>query len=63
MPRFLVEEELRSGALVIPIDRPVTGKEGYYLVYPEEKANLPTVIAFFAAQRHLIAGWTAGAVK
>ena len=46
MPRFLVEEELRSGALVIPIDRPVTGKDGYYLVYPEEKANLPTVIAF-----------------
>ena len=46
VPRFLVEEELRSGSLVIPIDRPVTGKDGYYLVYPEEKANLPTVIAF-----------------
>ena len=46
VPRFLVEEELRSGSLVIPIDRPVTGRDGYYLVYPEEKANLPTVIAF-----------------
>lgn len=46
VPRFLVEEELRTGALVIPVDRPVTGEEGYYLVYPAEKAGLPTVIAF-----------------
>jgi LysR family glycine cleavage system transcriptional activator len=46
VPRFLVEEELRSGALVIPVDRPVTGEEGYYLVYPVEKAGLPTVTAF-----------------
>ena len=46
VPRFLVEEELRSGALVIPVDRPVAGEEGYYLVYPVEKAGLPTVTAF-----------------
>ncbi|MGY6248711.1 transcriptional regulator GcvA [Bosea thiooxidans] len=46
VPRFLVEEELRSGALVIPVDRSLVGQEGYYLVYPEEKANLPTVTAF-----------------
>jgi LysR family glycine cleavage system transcriptional activator len=37
---------LRSGALVIPIDRSLIGQEGYYLVYPEEKANLPAVTAF-----------------
>ncbi len=46
VPRFLVEEELRSGALVVPVDRPVTGSEGYYLVYPEAKAAMPAVIAF-----------------
>jgi LysR family glycine cleavage system transcriptional activator len=46
VPRFLIEEELRSGALVIPVDRPVRGPEGYYLVYPEAKASLPAVIAF-----------------
>lgn len=46
VPRFLVEEELRSGALVIPVDRPVAGSEGYYLVYPEAKATVPSVIAF-----------------
>lgn len=46
VPRILVEEELRSGALVIPVDRPVRGSEGYYLVYPEAKASLPAVVAF-----------------
>lgn len=46
VPRFLVEEELRSGALVIPVERSLIGREGYYLVYPEEKASLPTVAAF-----------------
>lgn len=46
VPRFLVEEELRSGALVIPVDRSLVGQEGYYLVYPEEKAGLPAVAAF-----------------
>jgi LysR family glycine cleavage system transcriptional activator len=46
VPRFLIEEELRSGSLVIPFDRPVTGSEGYYLVYPETRAELPAVIAF-----------------
>ncbi|MDJ1159525.1 LysR family transcriptional regulator [Chelatococcus sp. SYSU_G07232] len=46
VPRFLVEEELKSGALAVPFDRPVTSAEAYYLVYPEEKANRPAVAAF-----------------
>ncbi len=46
VPRFLVEEELRAGSLVIPFDRPVTGSGGYYLVYPEARAEWPAVIAF-----------------
>lgn len=46
VPRFLIEEELRSGVLVVPFDRPVRGTEGYYLVYPEARAGLPAIIAF-----------------
>lgn len=46
LPRFLVEEELRSGVLVTPFDRPSRSEEAYWLVYPEEKAALPTVAAF-----------------
>lgn len=46
VPRFLVEEELRAGSLVIPFDLPVTGSEGYYLVYPEARERLPAVVAF-----------------
>ena len=46
VPRFLIEEELRSGALAVAVDRPARGPEGYYLVYPEAKATLPAVVAF-----------------
>ncbi|WP_372424020.1 LysR family transcriptional regulator [Salinarimonas chemoclinalis] len=46
VPRFLVEDELRAGVLVIPFDRPSRSREAYWLVYPEEKAALPAVAAF-----------------
>ncbi len=46
VPRFLVEEELRAGSLVIPFDLPVTGSEAYYLVYPDAREHVPAVIAF-----------------
>ena len=46
VPRFLVEDELRTGALQIPFDRSVHSAEAYYLVYPEEKADWPPVAAF-----------------
>jgi len=46
VPRFLVEEELRTGVLVTPFDRPARSQEAYWLVYPEEKAKLPAVSAF-----------------
>lgn len=48
VPRFLVEEEIRSGALVMPFDAPSRSEEAYWLVYPEAKAALPTVAAFRA---------------
>ena len=46
VPRFLVEDELRAGALVVPFERPITSEEAYYLVYPEEKAGRPALSAF-----------------
>lgn len=46
MPRFLIEEELASGELVIPFDHPVRSTQAYYFVYPEEKQALPALRAF-----------------
>ncbi|MES2496240.1 MAG: LysR substrate-binding domain-containing protein [Pseudomonadota bacterium] len=37
VPTFLIEPELQSGALVRLSDRPVSGPEAYYLVYPPER--------------------------
>ena len=46
VPHFLVEDEIRSGALAVPFERPLMSSEAYYLVYPEEKAERPAVVAF-----------------
>lgn len=46
LPRFLIESELASGALVVPFDRPVRSTHAYYLVYPEQKRDLPALKAF-----------------
>ncbi|MCP8938796.1 transcriptional regulator GcvA [Alsobacter sp. SYSU M60028] len=46
VPRFLVEEELKAGTLVIPFDRPVESAQAYYLVYPRERRDRPPVAAF-----------------
>lgn len=46
VPRFLVEDELRSGALAIPVARPIESNQAYWLVYPEEKQSRPALIAF-----------------
>lgn len=48
IPRCLVEEELREGKLVIAIDLPIEARQGYYLCYPEYKANLPSLQALRA---------------
>lgn len=44
--RCLVEEELRSGALVLPPVPGLAGARGYYLLYPPDKAGLPALEAF-----------------
>jgi LysR family transcriptional regulator, glycine cleavage system transcriptional activator len=46
LPRFLIREELSSDRLVVAIDRPVRSEHAYYLVLPEAKADLHSVIAF-----------------
>lgn len=46
VPRFLVEEELASGRLVIAWPFSLTSSNAYYLVYPEELGELPKVRRF-----------------
>ncbi|HXH04458.1 MAG TPA: transcriptional regulator GcvA [Candidatus Competibacteraceae bacterium] len=46
LPHFLVQEELVSGRLVIPVEYPVPSEHAYYLVYPEAKAELYRVRVF-----------------
>lgn len=46
VPRFLVEDELASGRLVVPFARPVESRQAYWLVYPQEKRDRPAVAAF-----------------
>jgi LysR family transcriptional regulator, glycine cleavage system transcriptional activator len=46
VPRFLVEEELRSGQLVMPFDRSVVSRQAYWLVYPEERGRRAAIVAF-----------------
>ena len=46
LPRFLVQAELASGALVVLSDQALTPSDAYYLVYPESRAQAPLVQAF-----------------
>lgn len=46
LPRFLVEDEIAAGRLSIPFDVAVKSDQAYYLVHPEEKADLPALRAF-----------------
>lgn len=46
IPRYMVKNHLDNGKLQIPIDLSLPEQTGYYLVYPEENSNLPTLQAF-----------------
>jgi len=46
LPRFLVEDEVAAGRLVIALDIAMRSEHAYYLVYPEEKSELPPLRAF-----------------
>ena len=46
LPRFLVEAEIASGALVQLFAQALESSDAYYLVYPESRAQAPLVMAF-----------------
>ncbi|MNT92797.1 DNA-binding transcriptional activator GcvA [compost metagenome] len=46
LPRFLVEEELADGKLVIPWQHAMSSSDAYYLAYPEHSAEVPKVRDF-----------------
>lgn len=46
LPRFLVETEITSGALIELFPQALTSSDAYYLVYPEARAQAPVVRAF-----------------
>lgn len=46
LPSVLVEREIAVGNLVAPFPIRVTGPGGYYLVTPNEKAQMPRVVHF-----------------
>jgi len=46
LPRFLVADELRSGALVTPLAASTIYDGGYYMICPRGRAELPKVRAF-----------------
>ena len=46
LPRFLVEEELAEGKLVVAWPHSLQSRSAYYLAYPEQAAAVPKVRAF-----------------
>lgn len=46
IPTFLIEPELRSGALLVPFDLALDDDRSYYLVYPLERSNWRPLIEF-----------------
>jgi DNA-binding transcriptional LysR family regulator len=44
--RVLIEDELKSGTLVIPFEQSFVGRHSYCLVYPMEKERYPPLVAF-----------------
>ncbi len=47
LPTFLIEEELRGGQLVPAVDLPpLRSAQGYYLAWPDDRADHPPLAAF-----------------
>ena len=60
LPRFLVQDEVLSGRLVVAADHELKTYSAYWLVYPEKKAQLPAVGQFRDWLLGLIAADKAG---
>jgi DNA-binding transcriptional LysR family regulator len=46
VPRYMVHTQLQVGILVQPLAHSLPGQTAYYLVYPQEHANLAVLSAF-----------------
>jgi DNA-binding transcriptional LysR family regulator len=46
VPSFLVQDELRAGAVALAIDRPLTTGLSYFLFVPQHESPLPQVAVF-----------------
>jgi LysR family glycine cleavage system transcriptional activator len=46
LPRFLFEDELAAGKLVLALDRPMQSRSSYYLAWPTDRASHPPLVAF-----------------
>ena len=46
VPRFLATEEVSAGKLLVLRSHTLSGTGGYYLVYPESRAQAPLVRSF-----------------
>jgi DNA-binding transcriptional LysR family regulator len=46
VPRYMVQMQLASGSLVQPLPHSLPGETAYYLVYPQERAAEPVLVAF-----------------
>jgi DNA-binding transcriptional LysR family regulator len=46
VPRFLVEDELTEGKLVIPWDHPMLSAGAHFLAYAEHAAEVPKIRSF-----------------
>lgn len=48
IPRFLIEDELRRGRLVVLVKHEFLSDRSYYLIYPEQNSERPALLAFQA---------------
>ena len=46
LPRFLIDDEIERGMLVVPFQFEVSGPGAYYVVTPNAKAELPRINSF-----------------
>lgn len=46
LPKFLIQNEIERGELILMFDIPLESEEGYYLVTPVEKSDYAPVVAF-----------------
>ena len=46
IPRFLIEDELKSGVLIIPVKHAYVSDKSYYFIYPEHKAETALLLHF-----------------